>query len=201
MTHLEFQNASSCIDYMQGELKWQLELFEDVYAFNEGEIHYDRENNIFWCNLICCGYLGAPEYTLPKAIKPYYERAVQDARSDYEKEHGVNLDELEWGTPEGDEHLEAYYDYEQECLMEGGTYFYKVIFSWDNEANTLVVAAYLNTDFEYGRDYISWLPLVGGGQADQTRGQKYFIIPSDKLEDEDFLHDMCTDIINHLGAQ
>lgn len=78
-------------------------------------------------------------------------------------------------STERDHWKEKFWEFEHEWLSEGGTYFYKVraIYfdagSSRNESGEPEVffMVGVNTDFEYGRDSISWLPYMGG-KAQQT---------------------------------
>lgn len=77
--------------------------------------------------------------------------------------------------------------------MAGTTYFYKVrcqYYTADNPRNEsgedeVHFTAYLNTDLEYGRDYIPWLSYTGG-KADQTYGGFGETVPVSELTPERF---------------
>lgn len=133
----------------------------------------------------------------PAAIQPYIDSSIKDAEEEFHREHGITVEELyqqrsdmwkEWEQPAlpgiekptyppEPELLETWHEMEDSWLSEGGTYYYKVrvlFYRPDNYRNKsgdyeVRIFAYLNTDFGYGRDSISWLPAMGG-KADQTEG-------------------------------
>jgi hypothetical protein len=125
----------------------------------------------------------------PKVIQPYIDSSLKDAQTYWDEENPEHLYEwifdneadeiaktqlsmLEGYNPTPREvWAEKYYEYEDESLQEGGTYFYKarvLFYDEDNRRNeTGEPEAYfmigINTDFEYGRDNISW---AGGNQTE-----------------------------------
>lgn len=132
----------------------------------------------------------------PAVIQDMIDSTLKDAESEFEREHGVSVEELykqradmftEWQQPAlpgidkprcapEPELLEDWHQYQDNWLSEGGTYYYKVkvlFYRPDNYRNKsgdyeVRMFAYLCTD-EYGRDSIPWLrPL--GGNPDQTSG-------------------------------
>jgi hypothetical protein len=131
----------------------------------------------------------------PAEVARDIESSLRDAAEQFAKEHGITADEMnQWEADERArlaqpalpgmeptythvEHplRETLQEVEDSWLQEGGTYFYKVrvLFfesgNWLNDSGKDMVRlfAYLNTDYEYGRDNISWLPAMGG-KADQT---------------------------------
>jgi hypothetical protein len=64
---------------------------------------------------------------------------------------------------------EKFWDFERDYFTEGGTFFYKVraiYYLPDNSSNDsgepeVLFMVGVNTDFEYGRDYIGWLSCYG----------------------------------------
>lgn len=116
--------------------------------------------------------------SVPAAVQPYLNRDIKECEEEwdrqnpehtigwiYSREHDGQGELLELST-EREHWRERHYEFEQEWLDEGGTYFYKVralFYAANNshnetgEAEVLFCVA-INTDFEYGRDSISWLP-------------------------------------------
>lgn len=87
--------------------------------------------------------------------------------------------------------LEEWYEFETESLHEGGTYFYKVralFYDVGNRFNKsgkpeVYLFVGINTDFEYGRDTISWLSCSGGNpQQSQWLWERN--VPLDELTEE-----------------
>lgn len=133
----------------------------------------------------------------PAEIQAIIDSTLKDAEAAFAEEHGVTVEALyqqradmyaEWeqpaipgiekaSYPPEPELLETWHEFEDSWLSEGGTYFYKVrvlFYRPDNYRNDsgdyeVRMFAYLNTDLEYGRDSISWMPALGG-KADQTSG-------------------------------
>ena len=127
---------------------------------------------------------------IPSEIQGYVDQAQWDAIDNFYWANKIDLPEQAedltgWDKfnalyehleklqeTEGRQNVEEYWDVENESMYEGGTYFYKVraiYYSADNPRNEtgedeVYFDVYLNTDFEYGRDYIGW---AGG---DQTKG-------------------------------
>jgi hypothetical protein len=114
--------------------------------------------------------------SVPSAIQPYLDRDLKECEeawdeqnpdrtlgSLYSREHDGQGELLERST-EREHWLEKYYEFENEWLQEGGTYFYKIralFYAANNsqnetgEAEVLFCVA-INTDFEYGRDSVSY---------------------------------------------
>ena len=127
----------------------------------------------------------------PKVIQPYIDRDLEECKTEWDEQNPehtyewifdyeanenerkqMNLAFVESYHPTKREcWQEKYWDFENEWLSEGGTYFYKArVLFFDEGASRNVSGepeAYfmvgINTDFEYGRDYISW---AGGSQTD-----------------------------------
>jgi hypothetical protein len=133
---------------------------------------------------------------IPAAVRGAIDSSIADAEADFAEEHGLTVAEMDawedeerakWemptlpGMPRASyppQHplREQLWELIDSWLGEGGTYFYKVrvlFYREDNGRNdnpgTAMVRlfAYLNTDYEYGRDYISWLTYYGSN-PDQT---------------------------------
>jgi hypothetical protein len=118
---------------------------------------------------------------VPNAIQPYLESALKDIEAEWDKEHPDKP--VAWlyaddsgqltlpGVPpstERDHWREKFYEHQDANMSEGGTYFYKVRVLFHGDQHSSVSGepeAYfmvgINTDFEYGRDYISWLSCYG----------------------------------------
>lgn len=128
---------------------------------------------------------------VPNAIQPILESMLKDMDEKWDRENPEHT--VAWLYPEKeddrqleliegvrhsdlrDEVKERYYEFERTWLGEGTTYFYKVralyYHAGDRQNKTGEDEVYffvgINTDLEYGRDYIAWLPYMGG-KAQQT---------------------------------
>jgi hypothetical protein len=86
--------------------------------------------------------------------------------------------------------IEEYYEVEHEYLLEGSTYFWKcrAIFydatNSDNEldGDAILFETYLNTDLEYGRDYVSWLSCYGASPDQTVDGYRKWVLVKDMTE-------------------
>lgn len=99
---------------------------------------------------------------VPKCIQPYLDRDLEDLEYEFCKKH--SLKEL---IPDQltEEQLEEWWNYENDNLHnESSIYFYKVR-AWKDKDGSIFFDSYINTDFGYGRDYVSY---AGG---DKTHGQ------------------------------
>lgn len=126
----------------------------------------------------------------PKVIQPYLDSALKEAEEEFDREHGegtvkaiyawgddpAQLPLIE-GVRQPDHPLqEEWWEFQDEWLRSGDTYFYKVralYFDSDNSRNEsgepeVFFAVGVNTDFEYGRDHIAW----AGGQQTQWVWEK-----------------------------
>lgn len=123
--------------------------------------------------------------SVPKAIQPYLDRELKDIEEAWDSEHPKHTYAwiFEESDPEADEGQaalfgpsrerdhwrEKYWDFENEYMSEGGTYFYKVralFYDSDSSSNEtgepeILFCVGINTDFEYGRDHIAWLSAYG----------------------------------------
>ena len=71
-----------------------------------------------------------------------------------------------------------------------GDYFWKsniLFLDADNHQNKsgkpeVCINVYLNTDIDYGRDYIAWIPYTGGGKADQTVNGYHRVLTLDEFD-------------------
>lgn len=123
---------------------------------------------------------------IPAVIKPYIESGERDCEADWDEQNPewpaekifrianqesgqLTLDGLS-AQGEAEQMLEKYQEFEDEWMREGGTYFYKVrALYYDSESSTrpesgepeIYFMVGINTDFEYGRDNISWLTYYG----------------------------------------
>lgn len=117
----------------------------------------------------------------PAVIQPYVDQSVKDAEEEWDRqnpEHSISWLYAKDDEDQGDllgksrerEHWkEKWYEFEDEWLREGGTYFYKVrclYFAPGNRHNEsgepeIFFMVGINTDFEYGRDSIPWLRCYG----------------------------------------
>jgi hypothetical protein len=120
----------------------------------------------------------------PAVIQPYIDQSVKDAEKEWDADnpehtvawiYGTDPEEQGQGTmfgrsTEREHWREKWYEFEDEWLSEGGTYFYKVraiFFGVNNSRNQsgepeVYFMVGINTDFEYGRDTIPWLACYGG---------------------------------------
>lgn len=120
---------------------------------------------------------------IPIAIEPYVASSQKDAEEEWDRqnpEHTVAWLYEEAPEDAGQHYLfarsieretwrEKWYDFESEWHNDGGTYFYKVralFYDTDNSNNQsgqpeVFFMVGINTDFEYGRDYVSWLTAYG----------------------------------------
>lgn len=119
----------------------------------------------------------------PNAIQPYLDAARKDCEDEWDSQNPEHT--VEWiysETPpqgdlldpkaaqaEKDRWREKYFDFEQEWMSEGETFFYKVraIYHGDEHRSEsgepeILFCVGINTDFEYGRDHIAWLSCYGG---------------------------------------
>lgn len=164
----------------------------------------------------------------PAAIQSIIDSSLKDAEEEFQREHGISVDELYkqrsdmqdlWNQPaipgigKADyppepELLETWHELQDSWLSEGGTYFYKVsvLFyrpeNYRNDSGDYEVRmfAYLNTDLEYGRDHISWLPAMGG-KADQTTGdwERTMTAAEFIALGESGIDDLITEAVKHLA--
>lgn len=174
-----------CRDWITEVLE-AVEGFEDVYGTNLSEVENRHRDGFI--PFTDGGFDGLGMATLSYAhgsgaalavIQPYVDSALKDAAKDWDEqnpEHPVSwiyAEEPEQPTlpgiqPSREHWREKFYEFEDEYMREGGTYFYKVrvLFhgdqhssqSGDPEAYFMVG---INTDFEYGRDNIPWLACYG----------------------------------------
>ncbi len=119
---------------------------------------------------------------VPNAIQPYVDTAIKDAENDWDEQnpdHPISWiyadDDADQLTmpgiekPREREHWrEKWYEFEDDHMREGGTYFYKVRVLFHGEDHRsesgepeALFCVGINTDFEYGRDYIGWLSCYG----------------------------------------
>jgi hypothetical protein len=169
--------------------------FNDVYSYdNEPEEIENRDRGGFWpwteggwtiTHRALLSYAHSSGCA-PAEIRSMLDSTLLDCERSFVREKGV---EVSFDTSKdkakvkrffnrmSDKRRDEYYEFEDTWLSEGGTYFYKVRAIYYAPGNTDNVTgepevyfnAYLNTDLEYGRDSISWLPCLGG-KADQTAG-------------------------------
>lgn len=166
-----------------------VEGFDDVYGTNVSEVENRARDGFI--PFTDGGFDGLAYATLrdaygtgaaPSVIQPYLDSAIEDAEKAWDEEnpeHTVawiyaddDADQLTLPgvekSRERDHWREKWYEFEDESLREGGTYFYKVrvLFHGDQhdsesgEPEALFCVG-INTDFEYGRDHISWLSCYG----------------------------------------
>lgn len=91
---------------------------------------------------------------IPKIIEPFLEQAEEDIEREFCERK--NIKEIEWDKltdKDGDLYNEIEYQY----FETGSAYFYKVQ-CYKTYENAINLRVYINTDFDYGRDYISWMP-------------------------------------------
>ena len=163
----------------------------------------------------------------PATVQADIDRCLKDVESEFAEKHGITVEQMDeeqaqavelWNQPalpgidKGDypQHplREELYEMQDSYLSEGGTYFYKcrVMFyepsNYRNDSGDWEVRmfAYLNTDYEYGRDSISWLPALGG-KADQTSGdwERTMTAAEFIALGEDGIDDLITDAVKHLA--
>lgn len=165
----------------------------------------------------------------PAAVQSAIDGSLKDAAEEFERANGITVAEMDqWeadeaarlampalpGMAPADTFVqhplrEKLWDMQDSWMSEGGTYFYKcrVMFyesgNYRNELGTDEVRlfAYLNTDYEYGRDYISWLPAMGG-KADQTVDgfARTMTLAEFVALGEEGIADLVTEAVNSLAA-
>jgi hypothetical protein len=136
-------------------------------------------------NLSYCSGSG----NTPKIIEPYIESSLKDAEEEWDRQNPAHTIEWIFDHEADDEESkqlqlfqttaylttkreawrEKWYEFEQEWLSEGGTFFYKVralFYDADSSRNQsgkpeVYFFCGINTDFEYGRDTIPWLRCYG----------------------------------------
>ena len=125
----------------------------------------------------------------PKIIDHYINQSLQDAERDFCDLHRIDQKASpNWFDTLEDHEREELGEMEDHYLREGGTYFYKVRAFKAREDGSIYFDCYLNTDFEYGRDFISWLG------KDCTHGDyKRRFYPSPRLT-EDNLEKICEQV-------
>jgi hypothetical protein len=167
-----------------------LEDCDDVYGTNVSEVRNTPCDGFI--PFTDGGFDGAGYATLsyaygsgriPDVIQPYVDSALKDAERDWDRENPEHTAAwcLEHVEPEPtlpgigpqtytdrDMWREKFYEFQDEHMREGGTYFYKVrvLFHGDQHSSESgEPEAYfmvgINTDFEYGRDNIPWLSCYG----------------------------------------
>ena len=165
-----------------------LELSDDVYSTDLDEIENEARSGFIpytdggfdgtACASLSYAYGSG---LIPKSIRPYIDRDLRDCREQWDSDNPDHPYDSLWGddrqpdlfggSEEADHWREKYYEFEDEYLHEGGTYFYKLramFYSSNNSRNEtgepeVYFCVGLNTDFEYGRDYIDW---AGGKQTE-----------------------------------
>jgi hypothetical protein len=143
---------------------------------------------------------------VPKVIQPYIDESLKDCKKWWDEENPDHPYEWIFDNEADDNERkqmdlafiegyhptkreiwrEKYYDYEDESLSEGSTFFYKVRVLFFDEGNHRNVSgepeayfmAMINTDFEYGRDNISW----AGGNQNECFWEK--TVPISEITDE-----------------
>lgn len=124
--------------------------------------------------------------TLPAPVQAIVDRNEPGLIAAWDEAHPATPHAAFYGAdapedlpPELEEAREAFWDFEHEWWGEGGTYFWKAtaqLYAPDNRNNptpgewSVYLSAWLNTDLDYGRDYIAWLACYGSN-PDQTRGR------------------------------
>lgn len=163
----------------------------------------------------------------PAAVQDTIDRCLKDVETAFAEEHGITVEQLDeekaemialWNQPTlpgmGKEPYpehplqSAFHEMQDSSLSEGGTYFYKcrVMFyepgNYRNKSGDYEVRmfAYLNTDYEYGRDNISWLSCYGSN-PDQTSGdwERTMTAAEFIALGEDGIDDLITDVVKHLA--
>lgn len=136
---------------------------------------------------------------VPVAIQDMLDSTLEKCRREFEREHGVDP----WEMDDDHELREEWYEYENTWLSEGTTYFYRVRALFYEAGNRhgeegyrdvdhVYFDAYINTDLEYGRDYIAW---AGGNQ---THGGWKRVIKADRLN-EKAIRKLAEEAINNIG--
>ena len=166
---------------------------------------------------------------VPAAVKPAIESTLRDAAEAFADKHGITEAEMDqWEADERarlalpalpgmepvDKHpnhplREQLWEMQDSWMMEGGTYFYKcrvMFYEADNYRNDSDVPmvrlfAYLNTDYEYGRDHIPWLTHYGAN-PDQTVDAYHVEMPLADFAalSEEQIDEMSTEAVNLLEA-
>jgi len=176
-----------CRDWVEQVLE-AIEGFDDVYGTNINEVENRHRDGFI--PFTDGGFDGLGYATLrdahstgaaPSVIQPYLGsemKGIEKAWDEENPEHPISwirADEEEHPTLPGIERSrecehwrEKFYEFEDEYMREGGTYFYKVrvLFHGDQHSSQSgEPEAYfmvgINTDFEYGRDHIPWLACYG----------------------------------------
>lgn len=155
--------------------------FEDVYRTDLNEVENRwRDGFIPFTD---GGFDGVGYATLsyahssgaaPSVIQPYLDAELKQIEQAWDEKHPerpvswIYADEEPHPTSSREVWREAFCDFENESMSEGGTYFYKVrvLFHGDQHRSEsgepeALFCVGINTDFEYGRDHIPWLSCYG----------------------------------------
>jgi len=162
-----------------------VEGFGDVYGTNISEVENRHRDGFI--PFTDGGFDGLGYGTLrdahstgatPKVIQPYLDselKEIEKAWDEANPESWLYADHPHQPTLPGIQPFDAvehwkekFWDFENESMSEGGTYFYKVRVLFHGDQHSSVSGepeAYfmvgINTDFEYGRDNIPWLSCYG----------------------------------------
>lgn len=177
------------------EVLENVEGFEDVYSTRIDEVE-NRSRDGFWAftdggfNGIGYGSMGHAHGSgcAPKVVQPYIDSTLAEVEKDWDEKNPTHPTswlfaktedeakqfEMFGPSKERDHWREKFWEIENSAFDEGSTYFYKVrvLFHGDRHRSVsgepeAFFMVGINTDFEYGRDYIAWLPYMGG-KAQQT---------------------------------
>lgn len=186
-----------------------VENFDDVYSYDTEPEEIENEHRSGFIPWTEGGWIAVLNACLayahgsgggPKAVQPIIDSTLDDAAVAFCEDRKWKLPsegaaEAAWvligALPDDSDDREAWYEWENEWLFEGGTYFYKVraiYYMPDNSDNQtgepeVYFDAYLNIDFEYGRDSIPWLSAYGQN-TDQTSGTWKRTIPVREITPE-----------------
>lgn len=166
---------------------------------------------------------------VPAAVKPAIESSLDDAAEAFAEENGITVEEMnQWeadesarlampalpGMEPADTFVnhplrEALWEQQDDWLREGGTYFYKCRVMFYDAANSrndsdvpmVRLFAYLNTDYEYGRDHIPWMSAYGR-PADQTVDAYHVEMPLADFAalSEERIEEMAAEAVALLGG-
>lgn len=146
---------------------------------------------------VLCATLGYAygSGAIPACIQPYVDGTLEEIEKDFCEKHSLKElvpDELT------EEQQKQFWEMEHRALYDyDSTYFYKVR-SWKDKNGSIFFDSYINTDFGYGRDYVSY---AGG---DKTHGQykRRFHISENLTDDQvkRICEQVAREVISYVGT-
>lgn len=146
---------------------------------------------------VLCASLGEAYSSgyIPACVQPYVDGTLEEVEKDFCKEYGLKElfpDELT------EEQAEKFWEMENRALYDyDSTYFYKVR-AWKDKDGTIFFDSYINTDFGYGRDYVSY----AGGDKTHGRYKRRFYI-SENLSQEQvkrICEQVAREVVKYVGT-